>query len=91
MFLQEVETDSKSISDVANVLGRQISRPLLDRSYYRKVQSRKVFSQRDTLELTLQKAEDKLAKVNYTILMYYLYIIIYFNKIQFLSNYVVPV
>jgi len=62
MFLQEVETDSKSISDVANVLGRQISRPLLDRSFHRKVQSRKVFSQRDSLELILQKSEDKLSK-----------------------------
>ncbi|XP_029345176.1 uncharacterized protein LOC100163038 isoform X13 [Acyrthosiphon pisum] len=61
-FLQEVETDSKSISDVASVLGRQISRPLLDRSFYRKVQSRKVFSQRDSLELILQKSEDKLSK-----------------------------
>jgi len=65
MFLQEVETDSKSISDVASVLGRQISRPLLDRSFYRKVQSRKVFSQRDSLELILQKSEDKLSKVNF--------------------------
>lgn len=64
MFLQEVETDSKSISDVATVLGRQISRPLLDRSFHRKVQSRKVFSQRDSLEVILQKSEDKLAKVN---------------------------
>ncbi|XP_022166450.1 uncharacterized protein LOC111030999 isoform X6 [Myzus persicae] len=62
MFLQEVETDSKSISDVASVLGRQISRPLLDRSFHRKVQSRKVFSQRDSLELILQKSEDKLSK-----------------------------
>ncbi|XP_050428323.1 uncharacterized protein LOC126838181 isoform X11 [Adelges cooleyi] len=61
-FLQEVETDSKSISDVANVLSRQVSRPLLDRSFHRKVQSRKVFSQRDSLETILQKAEDKLAK-----------------------------
>ncbi|KAF0764490.1 Uncharacterized protein FWK35_00016517, partial [Aphis craccivora] len=61
-FLQEVETDSKSISDVASVLGRQISRPLLDRSFHRKVQSRKVFSQRDSLELILQKSEDKLSK-----------------------------
>ncbi|XP_027848777.1 uncharacterized protein LOC114128466 isoform X8 [Aphis gossypii] len=61
-FLQEVETDSKSISDVASVLGRQISRPLLDRSFHRKVQSRKVFSQRDSLELILQKSEDKLLK-----------------------------
>lgn len=65
-FLQEVETDSKSISDVASVLGRQISRPLLDRSFYRKVQSRKVFGQRDSLEVILQKAEDKLGKVQKT-------------------------
>ncbi|XP_025197905.1 uncharacterized protein LOC112596436 isoform X10 [Melanaphis sacchari] len=61
-FLQEVETDSKSISNVASVLGRQISRPLLDRSFHRKVQSRKVFSQRDSLEMILQKSEDKLSK-----------------------------
>ncbi|XP_072155893.1 uncharacterized protein [Bemisia tabaci] len=61
-LLQEVEVDSQAHSDVASVLGRQVSRPLLERSFHRKVQSRKVFAHRETLELMINKAEDKLAK-----------------------------
>lgn len=76
-LLQEVETDSKSVGEVANVLGRQISRPLLDRSFYRKLQSRKVFGQRDSLEVILQKAEDKLAKVNK------IYVVEYFVRLNY--------
>ncbi|XP_046668622.1 uncharacterized protein LOC124359657 isoform X11 [Homalodisca vitripennis] len=61
-LLQEVEVDSQAHSDIASVFGRQVSRPLLERSFHRKVQSRKVFAHRESFELVVNKAEEKLAK-----------------------------
>lgn len=63
LLLQEVEVDSQSQGDVANVFARQVSRPLLDRSFHRKVQARKIFGHRDSFEIIINKAEEKLAKV----------------------------
>lgn len=62
-LLQEVESDSQSQGEVANVFARQVSRPLLDRSFHRKVQARKIFGHRDSFEIIINKAEEKLAKV----------------------------
>ncbi|GLG98247.1 Uncharacterized protein GBIM_04834 [Gryllus bimaculatus] len=61
-LLQEVEVDSQAHSDIASVLGRQVSRPLLERSFHRKIQSRKVFTHRESYETILTKTEDKLVK-----------------------------
>uniref|UniRef100_A0A1V1FKT3 Putative cysteine-rich protein 13 n=1 Tax=Reticulitermes speratus TaxID=60591 RepID=A0A1V1FKT3_9NEOP len=61
-LLQEVEIDSQAHSDIASILGRQVSRPLLERSFHRKIQSRKVFTHRESYETILTKTEDKLAK-----------------------------
>ncbi|KAF5281601.1 hypothetical protein FQR65_LT02921 [Abscondita terminalis] len=61
-LLQEVEIDSQALGDVASILGRQISRPLLERSFFRKIQSRKVFSHRESYETIVTKTEEKLAK-----------------------------
>ncbi|XP_054275359.1 uncharacterized protein LOC128994676 isoform X3 [Macrosteles quadrilineatus] len=61
-LLQEVEVDSQAHSDIASVFGRQVSRPLLERSFHRKVQARKVFAHRESFELVVNKAEEKLAK-----------------------------
>ncbi|XP_075235389.1 SH3 and cysteine-rich domain-containing protein isoform X1 [Lycorma delicatula] len=61
-LLQEVEVDSQAHSDIASVFGRQVSRPLLERSFHRKVQARKVFAHRENFEVFITKAEDKLAK-----------------------------
>uniref|UniRef100_A0A1B6CG85 Phorbol-ester/DAG-type domain-containing protein n=1 Tax=Clastoptera arizonana TaxID=38151 RepID=A0A1B6CG85_9HEMI len=61
-LLQEVEVDSQAHSDIASVFGRQVSRPLLERSFHRKVQARKVFTHRESFEVIINKAEDKLAK-----------------------------
>jgi uncharacterized protein (UPF0332 family) len=63
-LLQEVEIDSQAHSDIASILGRQVSRPLLERSFHRKIQSRKVFTHRESYETILTKTEDKLAKVS---------------------------
>ncbi|KAH8336871.1 hypothetical protein KR059_006429 [Drosophila kikkawai] len=61
-FLQEVETDSQACNDVASVLSRQVSRPMLDKSFHRKVQSRKIFTHRESFETIIAKTEEKLSK-----------------------------
>ncbi|XP_055380139.1 uncharacterized protein LOC129611176 [Condylostylus longicornis] len=61
-FLQEIEADSQASSDVASTLSRQVSRPMLDRSFHRKVQSRKIFTHRESFETIIAKTEDKLSK-----------------------------
>lgn len=63
-LLQEVEIDSQAQTDIASVLSRQVSRPLLDRSFHRKVQARKIFGHRDSFEIIVNKAEEKLTKVS---------------------------
>ncbi|KAH8297036.1 hypothetical protein KR044_003875 [Drosophila immigrans] len=61
-FLQEAETDSQACNDVASVLSRQVSRPMLDKSFHRKVQSRKIFTHRESFETIIAKTEEKLSK-----------------------------
>lgn len=63
-LLQEVEIDSQALSDTASILGRQVSRPLLEKSFYRKIQSRKIFTHRDSYETIIAKTEEKLLKVS---------------------------
>lgn len=62
-LLQEVEIDSQALGDIASILGRQVSRPLLEKSFFRKIQSRKVFTHRESYETIIAKTEEKLAKV----------------------------
>lgn len=62
-LLQEVEIDSQAHSDIASILGRQVSRPLLEKSFHRKIQSRKVFTHRESYETIISKTEEKLVKV----------------------------
>lgn len=40
----------------------QVARPLLERSFHRKVQSRKVFTHRESFETIVAKTEEKLSK-----------------------------
>ncbi|XP_058459240.1 uncharacterized protein LOC131435409 isoform X2 [Malaya genurostris] len=61
-FLQEIEADSQATIDVASSLSRQVARPLLERSFYRKVQSRKVFTHRESFDTIISKTEEKLSK-----------------------------
>jgi len=63
-LLQEVEIDSQAHSDIASILARQVSRPLLERSFYRKIQSRKVFTHRESYDTILHKTEDMLTKAS---------------------------
>jgi len=41
----------------------QVSRPMLDKSFHRKVQSRKIFTHRESFETIIAKTEEKLSKV----------------------------
>lgn len=71
-FLQEVEIDSQALGDLGSLLGRQISRPLLEKSFYRKIQSRKVFTHRESYETIIAKTEEKLVKVGHVFLLKHL-------------------
>ncbi|GAB6026600.1 hypothetical protein CHUAL_013011 [Chamberlinius hualienensis] len=61
-FLQEVEVDSQIHSDIASILGRHVSVPILERTFHRKVQSRKIFIHRESCETILSKTEELLFK-----------------------------
>ncbi|XP_064102532.1 uncharacterized protein LOC135212740 isoform X10 [Macrobrachium nipponense] len=61
-LLQEVEVDSQIHADVAGTLNRQISRPLIEKTFFRKIQSRKVFTHRESFDTILLKTEDMLNK-----------------------------
>ena len=62
-LLQEVEVDSQVVADIANCLSRQVSRPLLDGTFHRKLEARKIFQHREQLESALEKAAQQLDKV----------------------------
>ena len=55
--------DSAVVSDVANCLSRQVSRPLVDGTFYRKLEARKIFQHKEALEQALDKASQQLDKV----------------------------
>ncbi|CAB4067311.1 unnamed protein product [Lepeophtheirus salmonis] len=54
-FLQEIEMDSQIHSDIAGIFLRVISRPLLEKTFHMKIQSRKVFNHRESFESVLGK------------------------------------
>jgi putative uncharacterized protein (fragment) len=61
--LQEVEVDSQIHGDIARCLSRILGTGLLEKTFHRKIQSRKAFLHRESLESLLHKAEDLLQKV----------------------------
>ncbi|XP_076353542.1 SH3 and cysteine-rich domain-containing protein isoform X6 [Tachypleus tridentatus] len=62
VFLQEVEVDSQVHGDIARSLGRQVGMTLLEKTFHRKIQSRKIFLHRESFETVLSKAENLLSK-----------------------------
>lgn len=76
-LLQEVEVDSAVVADIANCLNRQVSRPMIDGTFHRKLEARKIFQHREQLENALEKASQQLDKVRAV-----LYILLY----QFKKN-----
>ncbi|XP_023290442.1 uncharacterized protein LOC105704069 isoform X2 [Orussus abietinus] len=61
-LLRQVEADASAHLDFASVLQQQISRPTLEATFHRKLQSRKVFSHREAYEQVVGKAEEKLQR-----------------------------
>ncbi|KAK4018014.1 hypothetical protein OUZ56_000084 [Daphnia magna] len=61
-LLQEVEVDSAVVADIANCLNRQVSRPMIDGTFHRKLEARKIFQHREQLENALEKASQQLDK-----------------------------
>ena len=55
--------DAAVHTDIAGVLSRAVSRPLLEKTFHMKIQSRKVFGNREAFENLLVKTEDLLMKV----------------------------
>ena len=64
-LLQETELDASVHTDIAAVLSRAVSRPLLEKTFHMKIQSRKVFTNRESYENLLAKTEDMLVKVRH--------------------------
>ncbi|XP_011297820.1 uncharacterized protein Stacl isoform X3 [Fopius arisanus] len=65
-LLRQVETDASSHLDLATTL-KQLSRPTLEASFPKKLQSRKVFAHREAYDQVVSKTEEKLkkARLNY--------------------------
>uniref|UniRef100_A0A0K8TBJ8 Phorbol-ester/DAG-type domain-containing protein n=1 Tax=Lygus hesperus TaxID=30085 RepID=A0A0K8TBJ8_LYGHE len=61
-LLAEVEADSQAHGEVASVLGRQVSRHIIERTFYRKVEARKLLAHRENLDSVIAKSEDTLSK-----------------------------
>ncbi len=68
-LLQETELDASVHTDIAGVLSRAVSRPLLEKTFHMKIQSRKVFTNRESYENLLGKTEDLLLKVRHLSLL----------------------
>ena len=68
-LLQETEADAQSHADIAGVVSRAVSRPLLEKTFHMKIQSRKVFTHRESYETILSKTEEMLLKVRTNLLL----------------------
>lgn len=66
ILLQEVEVDSQVHGDIARSLSQNVGVMLLEKTFFRKIQSRKIFLHRESFETILTKAEELLAKVCYS-------------------------
>ena len=51
-------------TDIAGVFGRAVSRPLLEKTFHMKIQSRTVFLHRESFDTILDKTEQMLLKVS---------------------------
>ncbi|XP_031830215.1 SH3 and cysteine-rich domain-containing protein isoform X2 [Nomia melanderi] len=61
-LLRQVEADAVAHLDVAAFFQQQLSRPTLEASFHRKLQSRKVFAHREAFEQVVAKSEEKLQR-----------------------------
>jgi len=61
-WMNDVMQDSAAHTEISSVLGRAVARTLLEKTFHMKIQSRKVFSQRESYENLLAETEDLLSK-----------------------------
>lgn len=66
-FLQEVEADVVGFNNASSSLERMVAVPLIEKTFYMKVQARKLFAHREGCEVILGKADDQLIKVKHTL------------------------
>lgn len=70
LLLQEVEAESHSHGEVARFLSRNMGNGLLEKTFHRKIQSRKAFLHRESVEAILNKANEALETVRYTFFLF---------------------
>ena len=68
-LLAETESDAQVHHNIAGVISRAVSRPLLEKTFHMKIQSRKIFTQRENYEQILSKTEEMLIKVCYFLMI----------------------
>ncbi|CAK9827102.1 Proto-oncogene vav [Anthophora retusa] len=61
-MLRQVQADAEAHLDLAAVLQQQLSRPTLEASFHRKLQSKKVFAHREAYEQVVAETEKKLQR-----------------------------
>jgi len=57
-----VMQDSASHTEISATLGRNVAKPLLEKTFHMKIQSRKVFKQREAFERMINENEDRTTK-----------------------------
>jgi len=57
-WMADVMQDSDCHTEISSALGRNIAKPLLEKTFHMKIQSRKVFTQREAFERLIAENED---------------------------------
>merc|ERR1719361_805280 len=60
--MADVMQDSASHTEISATLGRNVAKPLLEKTFHMKIQSRKVFKQREAFERMINESEDRTTK-----------------------------
>lgn len=63
LFLQQVEVNSQQHGDISRNFCQTIGNGLVERIFYRKIQSKKIFAHRDRIETIILKSNELLLKV----------------------------
>merc|ERR1719228_2261640 len=61
-WMADVMQDSACHTEISAALGRNVAKPLLEKTFHMKIQSRKVFSQREAFEKLIAENEDRTTK-----------------------------
>jgi len=63
-WMADIMQDSACHTEISSTLGRAVARPLLEKTFHMKIQSRKVFTQRENFERLMADSEDILSKTH---------------------------